>query len=338
MKNNESINSLITVAVILLLMISVTLLLFAGGIREDSSRNAIENVNADKMLNFLFIGRDDGANLCDVIILASVNTATGDTNMLHIPRDTYFNYTDASYKKINGAPRALGSAENFARALSSAMNVYIDHYVSIDLKTVSDMVDMVSGVEVDVPIDMDYDDPDQNLSIHLKAGKQTLDGKSAMQFVRYRSGYITGDIGRIDAQKLFINAFLEKVAKVGNPVLFYKMFKLVVARSDTDMSEQTMISLALNGMGKNGKVCYVTLPGEATRSEKSGAWYYVLSRESTAELLTERFGMRGGEKDFDKSEQFVDKTAKLFYDIYCTRHEYIIYDSDDIENDLTNIN
>ena len=78
-------------------------------------------------------------------------------------------------------------------------------------------MDNLSGIEIDLPYDMDYEDSSQNLSIHLKAGKQTLGGKEALGFLRYRSGYVTGDLGRIDAQKLFLNAFINRLGTITNP-------------------------------------------------------------------------------------------------------------------------
>ncbi len=343
MKNKVSLFTVISVALVFLFMLALTLALFEIGRpkpspEENMSRDTIESIGDGDMLNLLFCGRDDGAGLADVIILASVDMRTGDTNVLQIPRDTYFAYTDADYKKINGAPHALGSTESFARKLSEALGTEIDHYLSLDLSTVSDIVDMISGVEVDIPFDMDYEDPAQELSIHLKAGRQTLDGETALKFVRYRSGYVTGDIGRMDAQKLFLNAFCEKIKKIGNPILFYKMFKLVTSRADTDISQQTMIELALDGIGKKGSISYVTLPGEAVQSERSGAWYYIISRESAAQLLKSRFGMEQDEKDFDKANKFVDKTQKSFYDIYSSPREYIVYGEDEVKNNLKSIN
>jgi sugar/nucleoside kinase (ribokinase family) len=72
-------------------------------------------------------------------------------------------------------------------------------------------VDAIGGVEADVPFDMHYDDPAQGLHIHLEKGRQRLDGKAAEQFLRYRSGYATGDLGRVDARSGFLRTVLSQV-------------------------------------------------------------------------------------------------------------------------------
>ena len=161
--------------------------------------------------NFLLLGQDEAAGLTDVVILAHVEA--GRMCMAQIPRDTYLRYTDQNYKKINGAVKSGGAAA-LCEALEQALPVVIDGYVLLDLDCVRDAVDLLGGVEIDVPCDMDYEDPTQGLSIHLKKGRTHLSGAEAVHFVRYRAGYVRGDLGRVDAQKLFLAAFLEAATHV----------------------------------------------------------------------------------------------------------------------------
>ena len=71
-------------------------------------------------------------------------------------------------------------------------------------------MDRIGGVDMYVAYDMYYSDPEQNLYINIKQGQQTLMGKDAEGFVRYRSGYIMADIARGDAQKMFISPFISR--------------------------------------------------------------------------------------------------------------------------------
>ena len=335
MKNNTS----LALFVVLLLMIVLLFTSFAyGKSREDNTREAILGHEEKQLYNFLLLGRDSAAGLCDVIILTSVNVSDGNVNIMQIPRDTYFNYADGSYKKINGAANALGIS-GFVSALGDALGIGIDYYLSLDTKTVAKMVDMLSGIEIDVPSDMDYDDPAQGLSIHIKKGKQKLGGEEAVNFLRYRSGYLTGDIGRIDAQKLFLNAFVKRVGEQKNPLVYLNLFKLVSTNGVTNIREQDITSIGLKcSKTSAGKVYYVTAPGSAVQSENSGAWYYVLSKSSMQELLGERFGLKDGKKDFDNTQKFVDNKIKSFYDIYNKRSEYRVFTADELENEQININ
>lgn len=337
MKKHFTLSNFVIVLAVVSLMIALVLALFViKAPQDENATDTIKRADDDSIINFLLLGKDDAAGLCDVVMLGSVNTDNGNISFMQIPRDTYFNCNDSSYKKINGAYNSLGSASAVSDAVSSALGIKIDYYLCLKLNTIEKMVDEVKGIEVDIPIDMSYDDPAQNLSIHLNAGKQMLNGKTAVQFLRYRSGYVTGDLGRIDAQKLFLNAFAKRISKTSNPFSLYNVFKLICDGSETNVKVNDLISIALKCTNaKNGKVAYMTAPGEAIQSENSGAWYYIFSASSMEKVLQEYFGMNDG---FDKANKFVDKNVKSFFDIYNKSCEIRIYSADDIENNKININ
>ena len=333
----EKVNLLLTTLALLIIMASMTGILFVKGMQEKNAADTLRRAGEQTVYNMLLLGRDASAGLCDVMVLVSIDTEHGNVGIMQIPRDTYFNYTSGSYKKINGAPNALGT-ERFSNALADAMGLKIDYYLVLNFDTVIEMVDMVSGVEIDIPRDIIYND-DENTSIKFKAGKQTLDGKSALDFLRYRAGYAMGDLGRIDAQKLFINAFIKRMGQQKNPIIFLDLLNVILRKCDTNIREQDVISLGLKCSKKRGgQIVYLTAPGEAVQSAESGAWYYVLSRSATAEALGEYFGTSKNADDFDRNKKFVDNNKKSFYDIYNKHCEYRIYSAREIENNEININ
>ena len=311
----KKLSNFLSALIVVVIMLSVVLALFASKPQKeepvtDTLKQNIEN----NVCNVLLLGRDNAAGLCDVIIVSTINTDNGNITFMQIPRDTYFNCSKATYKKINGAYNSLGSASELANALGDALGIKIDFYLCLGLDAVEKMVDAVNGIEVNVPVDMDYSDPAQNLQINLKAGKQILNGKQAVEFLRYRSGYITGDLGRIDAQKLFLNAFAKKVIEIANPFTLYNVFKLVCDNSETNVTFNDFLTIGLKCIqAKTGKVSYMTAPGEAIQSQNSGAWYYILSEPSMSEILDTRFDSK---EKFDKENKFVDNSNKSFYDIY----------------------
>ena len=108
-----------------------------------------------------------------------------------------------------------------------------DFQVIVEWEAVGEIVDAMGGVWFDVPRNMDYEDPYQDLSIHLKKGYQLLDGEQAMGVVRFRdgaNGYKDGDIGRIGTQQALLKAVLEQllklenITKINNVVFVLKMF------------------------------------------------------------------------------------------------------------------
>lgn len=316
------ISRLITVLVVIAIMICIATFTYSASFFGSAS--ALEN-----NVNVLILGRDNAAGLCDVIMLVNVNFDAREISIAQIPRDTYFNYTEKDYKKINGALNYFGSIESFTQNLAAALSLDIDYYLCLNLETIEAMVDMVEGIEIDVPQDMVYTDEAQGLSINIKAGKQTLNGKDAVGFLRYRTGYVRGDLDRIDAQKTFCKAFFQKVSENKSPIFIYNLYRLLTSKSQTNVNEKTILELSSKAYsGKSFKTSYMTFPGEAVQSEKSGAWYYVLSKTGTAQMLKNHFDMKKNEKDFDNDNKFVDNRIKSFYDIYKKHCEYKIYGDD----------
>ena len=164
---------------------------------------------------------DEGLTLTDTIMLLGYNPQTQKAFMVSIPRDTFVgtNLLKAtSYDKINALYSNYG-AEDTIEAVEEITGVDIDYYVAVNTDVVIDIVDIIGGVEFDVPIDMDYDDSSQNLHIHLDAGLQLLDGEAAEGLLRFRHNndgttydteYGDNDYGRMRTQREFIAAAIEQ--------------------------------------------------------------------------------------------------------------------------------
>lgn len=286
------------------------------------------DVSTDLRTNFLVMGKDETSGLYDMIMLVSYNATRSEIGVVQIPRDTYAEFTEGSYKKLNGAVAALGGEGEFCEFLSKSLSVRIDHYISLDLYSVGEIVDVLGGIEVDVPFDMNYEDPAQNLSIHLKKGKNILDGEAARQFVRYRSGYLQGDLGRMDAQKLFLAALVKKLK---SDLSVLEIGAIVAAVSDNikmNIPMSSVIPLAKQLMSIPAQnVKFVTLAGEGAVAKSSGASYYVISRSSAIKILNELLGADVSEETFDKERVFLNEKYESFGDIYNSDAEYEIFDA-----------
>ena len=173
---------------------------------------------------FLLLGRDTGGGgNTDTIILVSYDVPNQQVNMMSIPRDTAVNVS-WSNKKINSVYNAKessgGGLENLKKQVACLTGVMPDRYVIIEWKAVGELVDAVDGVEFDVPRNMNYDDPYQDLHIHLNKGLQTLNGQQAMGMLRYRNdnGYKAGynDTGRMTTQRDFLKAMAKEVLQLKN--------------------------------------------------------------------------------------------------------------------------
>ena len=87
--------------------------------------------------------------------------------------------------KINGAFYGAGP-DVLKEEIEHTFGIPIDYYVLVDLEGFIALVDELGGVELDIPLDMNYDDPYQNLHIHFTKGVHKVDGQGAMEAVRYR--------------------------------------------------------------------------------------------------------------------------------------------------------
>ena len=147
----------------------------------------------------LLSGLDDDNGGSDTNILVAVDTVNGYVYGVSIPRDSKA-IIDGKARKINYAYNK-GGTELLADTVSEQLGIPVDYTVSVNLKGFTALVDAIGGVDFDVPINMDYDDPIQNLSIHFKKGVQHLSGADALRVVRFRhnndgSGYGSEDAGR----------------------------------------------------------------------------------------------------------------------------------------------
>ncbi|MBO5415447.1 MAG: LCP family protein [Clostridia bacterium] len=307
---------------------------------SQNSKDVVESENNDApaigvrdsdRVNFLLLGCDRASGLTDVMMLVSVDTEGKRADIVQIPRDTYARYSKRSYKKLNGAMAILGGADKLCDFLSDSMGVDIDGYFVFTLDAFVKVVDAVGGVEIDLPFDMDYNDPYQGLSIHLDAGPQTLDGEAAEKFVRYRSGYVRGDLGRIDAQKLFMAAFIKKVSETMTPVSFVKMISAVMGDIQTNLDMKNITDLALTVLDiKAENVGMLTLAGEDIQISSGGAWYYVLSRSAAVRVLSEYLGAESDGSGFDCERVFCNPSYGEIMRIYDSDIEYHRSDVSDI--------
>ena len=150
--------------------------------------------------------RTDDTGRSDTLFIVSLDEEAKRASILSIPRDTRVEMEPGAYEKINHA-YAYGGHEYSQNILERLLATKMDGYVIVNIRAFEKMIDAVGGVDIDVEKRMYYEDPwdeDGGLVIDLYPGEQHLDGKQAMEYVRFRDE--EGDIGRIARQQKFLNA------------------------------------------------------------------------------------------------------------------------------------
>ena len=159
------------------------------------------------------------------------------------------------------------------------------------------MVDAMGGVYFDVPMDMDYEDPYQDLSIHISKGPQTLNGEQAMGVIRFRegkNGYSNGDIGRIETQQAFLKAMAEQLLQVQNLSKINQFTQVLAENVTTDLSPSNLLWFAqqavLGGLQAED-IRFVTLPGEGvsawSRTYHQHLSYIIPQQDALVELVND---------------------------------------------------
>lgn len=234
---------------------------------------------------FLLLGMDDGNGNTDTIMVLTYDVPNQRVSVASVPRDTLVD-VPRTVKKINAAYSA-GGIEGVQREVSALLGYPVDHYIIVDLRAFKALVDAVGGVDFNVPVNMDYDDPTQNLHIHLKAGLQHLDGTKALQLVRFRSGYANADIGRVKTQQQFLAALAKKVLSWGSVTKLNEFIEIFSQYVKTDL---TVGNLAYFGyqaleLDTTAGVTMSTLPGNGLVSYKGINYYYELYPEETLQII-----------------------------------------------------
>ena len=227
----------------------------------------------------LVLGRDTGGGgNTDTMLLASYDVTNQKATVMSIPRDTMVN-VPWDIKRINSVYNYYGGGErgiqHLYKEISQLVGFEPDFQVVVEWDAVGEIVDAIGGVYFDVPQDMNYDDPYQDLHIHQTAGYRLLSGDDAMQVLRYRHdnrkngvtrGYPDGDLGRIKTQQAFLKAMVDQLLRPKNMTKVGPLIEAFNKNVETDMSFQNILwfgQQAVMGGLKTEDVNFVTMPNRA---------------------------------------------------------------------------
>ena len=214
----------------------------------------------------------------DTIMLGVFDTKAKTASLISIPRDTVI-YSNGKYRKINST--YAGGETAVAAAVRDLLGVPVDYYVSVNLKAFSSIVDQIGGVYFDVPVNMDYEDPYQDLYIHIPAGYQLLNGKKAEGVMRCRSCYVNADIGRTATQRAFLVALAKQTITPSNAAKVTSLINTFSQYVRSDMPLNDMVFFGTQAIGMD-------LDTSLNTSSLAGEWispYWQLDDEAVLELV-----------------------------------------------------
>lgn len=263
----------------------------------------------DGKINVLLLGVDEDGLRSDTIMVASYDVNEAKVDMLSVPRDTKIYIENRKMTRKINEIHAISSkektgeilgAEATAEVVTQLTGIPINYYVEFSFSAIDSLFDILGAVEFDVPDvegkgrGMNYDDPVQNLSIHLKPGLQKLSGNQIQQFLRYRkSNYGVGtgsDTDRITRQQELLKAVIDQKVNVSIlvklPSIFSQLSKEMVTNVTAgDITKYIRYAARLSGESVNA----YSLPGDTKTI--SGGSYFVCNLDETALLMRETFGI-----------------------------------------------
>ncbi|MBR0280388.1 MAG: LCP family protein [Oscillibacter sp.] len=244
----------------------------------DAQRNRKEG-----FYTILVAGVDDHNGGSDTVILASVDAKNHKIFGLSIPRDTKA-IINGKARKMNAAYKN-GGMRLLAETVSEQLSIPVDYTVEVDLEAFAALIDAIGGVDFDVPLDMNYEDPKQNLQIHVSKGLQHLDGATALKVVRFRhnsdgTGYGDEDLGRIRTQQNFLKSAAKSAFSFSTLTKIDDMARIVQKYVKTELTLPNLAWLAKEALyaGPEG-IQFATLPG------KWMSPYIYTDREGALELI-----------------------------------------------------
>ena len=314
--------------------LALTIYLTLVSLNDDSSwvasqrRDVLEDVEAPgvyqyhERTNFLVLGSDKagGVERTDVMIVVSVDEKRANAALISIPRDSKVTVKGRT-EKINAVFPNHGIITTM-QVVQDLLNIPIHYYIKMDFEGFEKIIDTLGGVIIDVEMPMVYDDYSQNLHIRLMPGRQRLNGKESLHYVRYRGdgfGDVTatnsGYVGRVARQQKFIEALVNEASRPSN---LGKLPALTTQLKDavrTNLTPAEMLKWATLAQSSRGfQIKSFVAPG---RPETIGdASYWVIDEKQLAEIVNEYFtvgrygfsvGIMNGSGNLDAARKFAEE-------------------------------
>ncbi|MBQ6206643.1 MAG: LCP family protein [Oscillospiraceae bacterium] len=226
---------------------------------------AADSERKEGFYTVLLAGTDDYNGGSDTIILMGVDSKNNKIFGVSVPRDTKAIVNGKPYK-MNAAYK-IGGTRLLADTISEQMSIPVDYTAEVNLEGFAALIDAMGGVDFEVPIDMDYEDPAQNLEIHISKGLQHLNGASALKVVRFRhnsdgTGYGDEDLGRIRTQQKFLKTAAKKLLSFSSLTKVNDFIRIFQKYVKTDLTLPNLAWLAKEAIsaGSDG-IQFATLPG-----------------------------------------------------------------------------
>ena len=245
----------------------------------------------------LFIGATDEDEIrTDSMMVLVFDTEKHRADLINIPRETLVDCErTGAGRKINAA--YASGVDEMLDEVSTVIGFRPDKYVVANFDGIAEIVDVIGGVDYDVPFDMSYHDASQDLSIEFKKGYQHLDGEEVVEYLRWRhnddgTGYDDGDIGRVTKLQDFLVTVGSAVLSPANVLKIPSIAAAVSNNVETDLTTSQILWLGMQGMKMDMQedISMQTLIGDSAMVNfGDNIWVYILDEDMVIDQINETF-------------------------------------------------
>ena len=223
----------------------------------------------------------------DVMMLMRVDTKNNQVTMLSIPRDTPYTLEDGTVTKMNEL-FAQGGVKLAIKGVSDVTHLPISHYAMVYMSDCKAVVNELGGVEIDVPLEINNNDPETEENVNVQPGLQVLDGLHAQAFAISRKEFDGNqDAYRQEKIRTLLSAIMKKV--LDRPVYeipgeVIKLAKYV----ETDLRANDLIDLVLGFSDSGGDITIYQAsgPSDGDIDEATGMWLCYPNPEGWAKVVS----------------------------------------------------
>ena len=236
----------------------------------------------------------DGSNdgMTDMIMYVNFDVANHKINMLQIPRDTYpgEEYKHGNTGKINAVALYNDGIGSLMELIHEQYKLPVDYYVTIDMQSLKEIVNLFGGIEVYIPKDISYK------GSTLEQGYRNLDGEAAEFFVRNRN-YAQADIARLDMQRYFYQGLFARI-RTATVWDLAKLAPVALKYVETNIPMDELISMGVSFLQvDSANIMMCKLPTYSAAQRYNDQSHLICDVAKTTDLLNQYFRTYGGPVD-----------------------------------------
>lgn len=251
-------------------------------ISEEISEKRVEavDITAKEPFSVLVLGvdeRDGDKGRSDTMIVLTVNPKLETTKIISIPRDTYTQIIGKNFEdKINHA-YSFGGIEMAMKTVENLLDIPIDYVAQVNMEGFKDIIEIVGGITVDNTFEFEYEDE------KFPIGELTLDGDSALKYVRMRYEDPAGDFGRQNRQKQVIQGVIEKSISLNTVFNYKSVFKTLEDNVEINVMFEDILDIRKN-YASSLRTIEQHFLNNGTGKRMNGIYYYIPNEKELAEI------------------------------------------------------